>query len=245
VAVQLEGLPGQPQRPGLARSGPPHHHGDAGATLGQVPDHRGLIFPGCAVAVQDLADDLRLDDGAALVGPPGGAVDELALQGQQLRGRVAVDAKAAVARDLDGPLLEEPVGRRLDLSERLLRAWRDGQALGQGVHHVCPGEGGHLSGLPVRTGQCVQHSVQLRPSRWTAPATRAHLGQLSLTHPLLSEFGRPAGIEAVLGLAVVLGCPGRDRGGAGRLDAGQAMGVQPLVDLLRPLGEPLDELPVV
>jgi hypothetical protein len=59
----------------------------------------------------------------------------------------------------DRPLLEEPVGRILNLAERLLRVRGDREPLGQSVHHVCPGEGGHLSGQPVRTGQSVQGGV--------------------------------------------------------------------------------------
>ena len=70
VAVQLEGLPGQPQRPGLARPGPPDHHRHPGAALGEVADHGRLVLPGGGVAVQDLADHLRPDHGAALA-PPG------------------------------------------------------------------------------------------------------------------------------------------------------------------------------
>ena len=179
------------------------------------------------------------------LGALGGAVDQLPLQGQQLRGREPVHTQPPVAGDPDGPLGQEPVGGRLDLGERLLRAQGDREALGQGVHHVGPGEGGHLSGQPVRAGQRVQRGVQLCPGGWTAPSTRADLGQLALTHPLLGKLGRPPGIDAVLGLRVVLGLPGRDGRGAGRLDPGQAMGVQPLVDLLRALGEPLDQGPVV
>jgi hypothetical protein len=83
-AVQLERLPGQPQRPGLAAAGPPDHHGHAGAALGEVANHGGLVLPSGGVPVQDLADDLRADDGAALSGPTGGAVDQLTLQSQQL-----------------------------------------------------------------------------------------------------------------------------------------------------------------
>jgi hypothetical protein len=82
VAVQLERLPGQPQRPGLARPSATDDDGDAGAALGQVADHGRLVLTGAAVAVQDLPDHLRPDGGAALVGSLGGAVDQVALQGQ-------------------------------------------------------------------------------------------------------------------------------------------------------------------
>jgi hypothetical protein len=131
----------------------------------------------------------------------------------------------------DGPLGQEPVGSLLRLSERLVGAWGDREALGQSVHHLGAGEGGRLSGQPVRTGQRVQRRVQLSPGGWTALSTRADLDQLALAHPLLSKLGSPPLVDARLGLAVVLGRPGRHRRRAGRLDAGQAMGVQPLVDL--------------
>ena len=78
--------------------------------------------PARGVAVQDLADQLGPDDGAALAGPAGGAVDQLPLKGQQLRRREPVHPQAPVAGDPDGPLVQEPVGRRLGLGERLLRA---------------------------------------------------------------------------------------------------------------------------
>ena len=120
MAVQLEGLPGQPQRPGLAAAGPPDHHRHPVAALGEVTDHGRLVLPDAGVAVQDLADQLRPDDGAALAGPAGGAVDQLPLKGQQLRGREPVNPQAAVVANPDGPLGQEPVGGRLGLGERLL-----------------------------------------------------------------------------------------------------------------------------
>jgi hypothetical protein len=163
------------QRPGLAAAGPADHDRDAGAALGQVADHGRLVLAGRGVAVQDLPENLRPDDGAVLACPAGRAVHELALQGQQLRCRVAVDAQPPVAADPHRPFIEKPVGRRLNLVQRFLRGAGDREALGQGVHHVRPGEGGHLSGQSVRTGQRVQRRVQLCPGRWTAPSTRANL----------------------------------------------------------------------
>jgi hypothetical protein len=175
----------------------------------------------------------------------GAATAKQALKGQQLRGREPLHPQPAVMADPDGPLLEEPVGRLLSLAERLVSARGDREALGQGVDHVGAGEGGRLSGQSVRAGQHVQRGVQLCPRRWTSPSARADLGELALAHPLLSQFGPPPGIDALLRFGLVLGCPGRDRGRAGRLNAGQAVGVQPVVDLLRALAEPLDQCPVV
>jgi hypothetical protein len=74
------------------------------------------------VAVQDLADHLRPDNRAALIRPAGRAVNQLPLKGQQLRRRKSLRAQPAIMADPDRPLLEEPVGRCLDLGERLLRA---------------------------------------------------------------------------------------------------------------------------
>ena len=75
MAVQLEGLPGQPQRPGLPAAGPPHHHRHPVPALGQVPDHRHLVLPSGGVAVQDLTDNIWPDDGAALSCLAGGVLD--------------------------------------------------------------------------------------------------------------------------------------------------------------------------
>jgi len=51
-----------------------------------------LVLTRRAVTVQDLPENLRTDDGAALVRPAGRAIHEVALQGQQFRCRVAGDA---------------------------------------------------------------------------------------------------------------------------------------------------------
>jgi hypothetical protein len=185
VVGQLKRLPGQAQRPGLAAAGPADHHGDAIAALGEVADHRCLVLASGLVSVEDLADQLGPHHRAALTGPPGGAVDQVPLKGQQLRRGEPLRAQAPVAADPDGSLLEEPVGGRLYLGEHLLSARRDWQALGERVHHVRPGESGRLSGQSVRAGQRVQRGVQLCPAGWTPPSTRADLSELALAHPLL------------------------------------------------------------
>jgi hypothetical protein len=112
VAVQLERLSGQPQRPGFTAASSADDDRDAGAALGEVADH------------------LRPDQRTALLSAAGGAVHELPLEGQQFRRRVAVDAQPAVAADPHRPLLEEPVGRRLDLGECLLGGGGDREPLG-------------------------------------------------------------------------------------------------------------------
>jgi hypothetical protein len=77
-------------------------------------------------------DRAGTDHGGTLIGPRTGALDQLPLKFQQLRCRVLVHAQAAVVGDPDGALLEEPVGRLLDLDERLLSVGDDREPLGQG-----------------------------------------------------------------------------------------------------------------
>jgi hypothetical protein len=61
--------------------------------LGEVAHHRRLVLARAGVPVQDLADQLGPDHGAALIGAVGGAVNQLPLKGQQLRGREAIDPR--------------------------------------------------------------------------------------------------------------------------------------------------------
>jgi integrase len=99
--------------------------------LGEVADHRHLVLTGAGVAVQELADQVGTDRGAALICPTGGALDQLTLKGQQLRGRVAVDAKTAITADPQGLPAERqvwtPEQLRAFLShvsdDRLYAAW--------------------------------------------------------------------------------------------------------------------------
>ena len=111
VAVQLERLPGQPQRPGLADPACPPRR----------PRRRRLWVRSRTMAAwSSPAEWWRSrtwrtagpDHGAALVRPLGGAVDQLPLQGQQLRRREPVHAQPAV-RPTRTARSEEPVGRRL------------------------------------------------------------------------------------------------------------------------------------
>jgi hypothetical protein len=231
VAGQLERLTGHPQRPRLAGPGPADDDGHAIPALGEVAEHRRLVLPDGGMAVQDLADDLGTDHRAALTGPLGGAVHELAFEVQQLRGGEPVDPEPAVMGDPDGPLGQELVGDLLGLGERLLGARGDRQPLGERVHHLGAGERARLLGQPARAGQLAERRVQLRPGGRPAALITADLGELPLTHPLLSQLPCPPLVDAPLGLAVVLRLACGDRSGAGRLDAAQALLGQPVIDL--------------
>ena len=59
VAVQLPGVPGHPERVGLAGAGPPDHHLHAGAALAQVADHRLLVDPHGRMVGQGVANHRR------------------------------------------------------------------------------------------------------------------------------------------------------------------------------------------
>jgi hypothetical protein len=245
VAGQLERLPCHVQRPGLAGAGPANDERHAIPAAAHVVDHGGLVVPDGGVAVEDLADDLGAHHGAALARPLGGAVHKLPFEGQQLRRGELVDPEPAIMGDPHGPLGQEPVGGLLGLGERFLGARGDGEALGERVHHVGPGERARLGRQPVGAGQLVQDLADLVGGRRSAALTAADLGKLALAHPLLRQLPRPPHVHALLRLAVVLGRPGRHRRRAGRLDPRQALLGQPVVDLLRALAEPLDQRPIV
>jgi hypothetical protein len=76
-----------------------------------------------------VTDNLRPDHRAALACPAGGALDQLPLESQQLRGREPVNPQAAVVSNPDGPLGQEPVGRHLDLGDGLLGRGATGSRL--------------------------------------------------------------------------------------------------------------------
>jgi hypothetical protein len=153
--------------------------------------------------------------------------------------------QAPITADPDRSLGQELVGGPLRLGERLLRARRDRQPLGERIHHLGAREGGRPLGQPLRAGQLAERRVQLGSSSGAAAATGADLGELPLAHPLLSEFPRPPLVDALLGLRVVLRLAGRHRRRAAGLDPTQALLGQPVVDLLRALAEPLDQPPII
>jgi hypothetical protein len=86
VAVQLPGMPGRSQGEGLARPGPPHNQGDAGAALADVPDHGLLVLPGGGMRLQRSPHRVMGDHGRLLVGAAGGGDDQPLLHRQQLGG---------------------------------------------------------------------------------------------------------------------------------------------------------------
>jgi hypothetical protein len=67
VTIQLPSMAGDAQGEGLAGSGPPHDHGDAGAALAQIADHRLLIRPTARMSNQGVTHGLMGGDGRLLL----------------------------------------------------------------------------------------------------------------------------------------------------------------------------------
>src|SRR6266536_3161477 len=161
VAVQLERLTGQPQRPRLAGARAAHHQRDARAGLAHVAHHRLLVRPAGGVALQHLPHRRRAHDPAAVLVALDRGADQAPLEGEQLRRRVALHAEPLVARDRHGTLVKEPVGDLLELRHALLNRPGDGEPLGELVHYVGAGEGARLRGQPLRAGEGVQGRLDL------------------------------------------------------------------------------------
>jgi hypothetical protein len=85
IAVQLPGMPGDPEGEGLARSRPPHDEGDALAALAQVPDHRLLILASGRMGGQGIAHRLMGSHSRLLIRPAGHPLDQPLLDREQLR----------------------------------------------------------------------------------------------------------------------------------------------------------------
>jgi hypothetical protein len=199
VAVQLPGMAGNAEGEGLARPRPSHDHGDTGAALAQISDHRLLIRPGSGMRGQGLTHPLMGGDRRLLARPAGGAGDEPLLDRQQVGGGPAAFLQGPVGDHTDRPLGQEPVDQLLQLAPS-----GPGQAGAQGNQDVGTGEGGRGRGQPGRAGQPIEQPT----------------GHLRGQRPVLVAVGCPVGhltdegvrVVAALGRLgpppVILGCPG-------------------------------------
>jgi hypothetical protein len=148
VAVQLPGMPRDTQGEGLARPRPPHHEGDALATLAHISDHRLLVTAGSGMGGQGITQRLMGSDRRMFLHPAGGADDETLLHRQEVGGRPAALLKRPVGDHADRPLGQEPVGQRLQLAPS-----GPGQAGAQGDQDVGADKRGRGRGQPVRASQ--------------------------------------------------------------------------------------------
>jgi hypothetical protein len=73
-------MAGDPEGEGLARPGPPDDHGDALATLAQVPDHRRLVLAGGGMGGQAIAHGLVGSHGGVLARPASGRGNQRRLE---------------------------------------------------------------------------------------------------------------------------------------------------------------------
>ncbi len=152
------------------------------------------------MAVEDGADDVGADLGAALLAALGGGGDQLPLALEQLRGRVALHPHPPVPADHDRPLTEEPLGERLRLGERLVSGGRDRQALGERVHHVRPGERRGAHGQPLWARQPAERPLDLGGGGESSAPAGERRAQLPLADAGVGQLPRPACIHALLGL---------------------------------------------
>ena len=109
-------MAGHAEGEGLARPGPPHHHGNTAAALAQVADHRPLIGSCGREGGQSIAYRLVGDPGRLLSRPAGGACDQPLLDRQQLRGGPAAFLQGPVGDHADCPLDQEPIRQLLQLA---------------------------------------------------------------------------------------------------------------------------------
>jgi hypothetical protein len=245
VAVQLPGMPGNPQGEGLAGPGPPHHQGDPVAALADIPHHRLLIWPGAGMGGQGLADRLMGSPSRLLLGPAGGCRDQPLFDGQEVGGGPAAFLQGPVGDHADRSLGQEPVRELLQFCPS-----GPGQTSTQGDQDVGAGEGGRVLGQPVRTGQPVEQPAgRVRGHHRARVAVGCPTGRLPdegvRVHPTLGCLGPPPSIQGVRGL-VLFGLPG---GMHGPLDQSRrplsTIHHQPLelgINLAGALGEPADQI---
>jgi hypothetical protein len=243
VAVQLPGMPGDPEGEGLAGPGPPHHHRHPGAAQAEVADHPGLVLAGGRVRLQRGTDGVMADHGGLLAGAAGRGSNQPLLDPEELRGGPAALLQRPLGHHGYRPLDQEPVGQLLELGPG-----GTGQLAAEGGEHVLAGERGRLSSESVRAGQPLEH-LGHRPLGQHQVAVACPAGHLP-DHAVrilaaLSRLGAPASRQRVRGL-VLLGLAG---GVDGPLDQPRGPrppgGLQPLhrqVDLIRPLGEQPNEV---
>jgi hypothetical protein len=145
-----------------------------------------------------------------------------------------------VPGDRDRPLGQEPVGELLGLGLELCGGGGDWQPLDYRIEHVAAGEGRRLRRQAGGAGQLGQDRVDLGSSRRPASLVAADLREPLDGNAALGQLPLPAGIQLLLGLGVLLGLPGGDCRSARRLDPGQPVLGEPVVDLLGPLWDRLE-----
>jgi hypothetical protein len=207
VAVQLPGMPGDPEGEGLARARPPHDHRNPMAALAQVPDHRLLVLAGGRMGGQGLAHRLVGGDRRLFTCPAGGARDQPLLHGQEVGGRPAALLQGPVGDHADRLFGQESVGLRLQLGPS-----GTGQTGTQGDQDIRSGEGGRGRGQPLWTGQPIEqptgHRIGHRPVLGVFACPAGHLPYEDVrVHASLGRLGPPPSIQGVWCL-VLLGLAG-------------------------------------
>src|SRR6266542_1724456 len=243
--LKLPGVAGDPQRVGLAGAWLTDHHRDAGAALGDVADHGGLVVADGGVGPQRGTQGVVRTHCGLLVGAANPRLDQPLFDGEQLGGGIAVLPRGVLGHDADGSLGHEPVGqvRQLVRADLSLRA-------GELVKHLADRplvqSSGVLSGVPSTLVQsCIQSRAYLVAGPDLDGSGDVADQPLGLD-PQRAGLVLPAAVQRLGGL-MLLGLAG---GVDGELDqpAGARLALLALQprklggDLLVPLGELLEHL---
>ena len=219
MAVQLEGLPGQPQRPGLARPARP-----TTTPRRRPPRVRSRTMAAwSSPAVAWRSKTWRTTSGRTTAQPSPVRPVAPSTSCRSSASSSGVENRSTPSRRSRRPRRPARPGtgrRRLGLGERLLGQGATGSRLARASTtsvrvkvDTCPVS---PSG-PDRASRAASSSVRVagrpRPPEQTSASCRSPC----------SASSPPTGHRPRLGLAVVLGRPGRHRRGAGRLDPGQAV----------------------
>jgi hypothetical protein len=196
-------MPGRSQGEGLTGPGAPDDHGDAGAALADIAEHRLLVLAGGGMGGQGRPNGLVGDHGGLLAGAADGRGDQLLLHGEELGGRPAALLQRPLGDHGHRPLGQEPVGQVLELGPG-----GTGQLAAEGGDHVRAGEGGRLGGQPVRTGQPIEHlshrRLGHRPVLGAVGCPAGHLPDQDVrVHPPLGCLCPPAAVQGVRALMLL------------------------------------------
>jgi hypothetical protein len=154
VAVELPGVAGDPQGVGLAGAGLADDHLDAGAALGDVADHRGLLAGDRRMRPERFAHGLVGGHGGLLAGAVDRRGDQPLLGREQLGSGVAALAGGVLGHHADDPLGEEAVGQPLQFGRR-----GGGELAAESDQDLAAGEGGGVGGQPLGAGELVEGAL--------------------------------------------------------------------------------------
>ena len=248
------GLPGGPcgvQGVGLAGAGLADHHGDAVSVAAEPADHGGLLggdrWAPFELPVHNVGRNLS--DAAVAAGE--GGVDDMAFEGEQLRGRVGRPVRHRPVRRVDRPdgavgavegdhradlVVEDRVGQLLDQAD----VGAGQEPLRPGLQDVPAVERGRVGGQPVRAGQLAGGDDDGVPVVQPGRLTVQQPGDLASVEAEPNGTGLPPGPQRALVELHLLRNTRVQRRDLRRLGGGLTALGEPGQDLTPALGEVLD-----